>query len=109
MSNTPESDWKYMSSIQSTLLERLCERINQQMTTILNDTSLSAHERYLKIYQAVKTSDKDVARAFDDWRRSTLFSRLLEICRQKLMTDEELQKLSPETRQRVDSLKNLFA
>lgn len=109
MSDLPETDWKYMRALESTLLERLCQRINQQMTAILEQDDLSAYQRYHKIYQKTKTADKEIARAFDDWRRSTLFSRMLEIDRQQLMTAEEQQRLSAETRQRLDSTRRSFA
>ena len=105
MSNFPEADWKYMQGLRSTLIERLCERINQKTADILNDPAKTAYERYLAIYEKTQRDDRDVARAFDDWRRSTLPSVIFEIYRQGLFTESDLEGFTPETQERIESFK----
>ena len=42
------------------MLSMLCGRINEQSKDILNDQSESEHEKYLKMYDYIKKSDKIV-------------------------------------------------
>jgi hypothetical protein len=105
MSNFPEADWKYMRALKSTLVERLCERINQTTLSILNDPAKTAYERYLDIFEKTQKDDMDVASAFDDWRRSTIFTRIMDIHRQGLFTDGDLQGFTQETQERIDTCK----
>jgi hypothetical protein len=107
MSDLPEADWKYMRALKSTLLERLCERINRENAGLLNDSSRTAYERYLAVYEKMRKDDKKVASAFDDWRRSTLLFRIWDIHRQGLFTDSEVQGLTQETQELVNRFRNL--
>ncbi len=90
-----EADWKCLQRLKSTLLERLCERINQKTLGILNDPSKTPYEKSLAIYEKTRRDDRDVARAFDDWRRSRLGTIILELDRQGLFTESDLQGFSP--------------
>ena len=65
-----ESDWKYLRKIEADLLATLCNRINTKSQKILNEGSLSEHEKYLNLYRHIKKSDKIIADCFNDWRRS---------------------------------------
>ena len=105
MSDFPEADWKYMRALKSTLVERLCERINQKTLSMLNDPAKTAYERYLDIFEKTQKDDMDVASAFDDWRRSTISIRIMEIFRQGLFTDSEIQGFTQQTRERIDTHK----
>ena len=105
MSDFSEADWKYMRTLKSALLERLCERINQETVGILNDPAKTAYERYLDIFEKIRKDDMDVASAFDDWRRSTISIRIMEIFRQGLFTDSEIQGFTQQTKERIDAYK----
>ncbi len=105
MSDYPEADWKYMRALKPALLERLCERINQKTVSILNDPGKTAYERYLDMFEKTQKADMDVASAFDDWRRSTISTRILEIYRQGLFTESELQGFAQQTKERIDAHK----
>jgi len=70
---------------------------------MLNDPNRSAYQRYLDIFKQIQIDDEDVANAFNDWRRSTIDGKILEICRQGLFTNDELQGFTPETQQRIHS------
>lgn len=93
-----------MRKLKSTLLERLCERINKNTVTMLNNPNRSAYQRYLDIFKQIQIDNEAVANAFDDWRRSTIAWKILEIYRQELFTDGELQGFTLETQQRIHDL-----
>lgn len=103
MSDFPETDWKYMRALKPVLLGRLCERINQATVRVLNDSAKTAYERYLDIFEKMRKDDMDVASAFDDWRRSTISIRIMEIFRQGLFTDSEIQGFTQQTKERIDA------
>ena len=105
MSDFPEADWKYIRALKPALLERLCERINQKTVDILNDPAKTPYDRYLDIFEKTRKDDMDVSSAFDDWRRSTISVRIMDIFRQGLFTDSEIQGFTQQTRERIDARK----
>ena len=68
----PEKDWKYLRKIQAEMLSALCARINRQAVDLLQSHAESEHEKYRRLYEHVKDSDRVVADCFDDWRRSNI-------------------------------------
>ena len=105
MSDFPEADWKYMRALKSTLLERLCQRINQETARILSDSEKTSYEKYLEIFDKMRKDDMDIVKAFDDWRRSTISSRITEIYAQGLFTDIEIQGFTQQTKGIIDVCK----
>ena len=101
MSTFPEADWKYLRSIQDELLQRFCEKSNQKSKKILENSNLDSYERYKQLFNHTEDSDERLASCFDDWRRSTIFSRLLWIMKERLLSDAELHNLSSETQNRI--------
>jgi len=101
---TPECDWKYMTKIKDALLACLSDQINAKASAILADAECAAHKKYLSLYGHVQDSDRIMAICFDDWHRSTLFIKVLEIMHQDLLTPEQLQGLSAETREKLKTL-----
>ena len=108
MRSVCERDWKYLRSIQNSLLNRLCERANTESLQILADSSINSFKLYRRLYSHIKDSDRRVALCFDDWRRSTVFQRLMCIMSENLLTDEELRKLSQETQDSLEALRELW-
>ena len=68
MRDIPESDWKYMKNLKKVLLDRLCNRIldNLHEESSSPKREPDVHQQYLKIYQLIKKWDKLVADCFDD-------------------------------------------
>ena len=99
MRTIPESDWKYLRSIERDLIEKLCQRINKGAAQIIADDSMSQHERFLKLYVYIKKEDKVVADCFDDWRRSNAFEKTRFLRKNRLLTPEQIAKLSDEMQQ----------
>lgn len=84
-----ERDWKYLARIKAALLDRLCERILEQVQAAAADPSKGPHARYLEVFRILRERDDDVAIAFDDLRRSTLIERVISMHRLGLFTAEE--------------------
>ena len=97
-----EKDWKYLRSIEKELLSNLCRDINQSAVAILSSESGSEHDRYLKLYKHIDTSDRIMADCFNDWRRSNLCLKLLLLHKHNLLAAEHIAKLSDETRKLIN-------
>lgn len=103
MSDFKESDWKYMRSMKKTLLDRLCNRIldNIQAESNVVKREPDVHEQYLKVYRLIKKWDKIVADCFDDWSRSNLIFNILFLIKHQVITDAEIEQLSDETKKQL--------
>jgi hypothetical protein len=106
-SDLPESDWRRFKEVHAKLLERYCTRILEEVAAAAQGSEGSAHDRYSKVYKLVKERDKQMAHAFDDFRRSTAVMQLGIMPRMKLLTEEELSLFSEQTRIRVDAIGSL--
>ena len=95
----PESDWKVFRELRVTALERLCDRIMDEVKSTITLPGKSSHERYLKLYKLIHDRDRDVGRGFNDVRRSTATAQIGIIHKMGLFTAEELRRFSPQTLQ----------
>lgn len=96
-----ESDWRLLSQLRTAALERFCQRILSEIENINANHALSAHQRYLEIYQVIERHDKGIVQTFNDHRRSTAFFELAAIQSLGLLTPKEFQHFSQETRDAV--------
>lgn len=104
----PEEDWHILSHLKSVALDRLCSRILKKAAKIAEDeTQSTTHERYLKLYRHIINSDKDVARCFNDWRRSNAIFILANWKHEKLITDQEFGTFSEIIRNRVNLITSI--
>ena len=103
-SDIPESDWRRFKEVHTKLLERYCSRILEDVADAARGSEGSPHDRYLKVYKLVKERDKQMAQAFDDFRRSTAVMQLGIMRRMKLLTDNELSLFSEQTRTRIEGI-----
>lgn len=75
------------------------------MLSELGDVAAShdgtAHQRYIRAYKLIERHDKELARAFNDLRRSTAILQLGIMRRMNLLSDEDLSVFSEQTRTRV--------
>ena len=97
-SSIPESDWKYLRRIQPELLGALCSRINREAKSILESQSESEHEKYLRLFKHIDSSNRTLAECFDDWRRSNIWVKMLLLRREGLLTHEHLSKMSDQAK-----------
>ncbi|MFP4259425.1 MAG: hypothetical protein ACLFRE_10505 [Desulfovermiculus sp.] len=96
MRKISDSDWKQFKKVRELALERFSQRILDESRSILESTSLSAYERYLKLYKLIEKRDEEMAGTFDDLRRSTAILYLRGMFWLNLLTDEEVALFSPE-------------
>ena len=103
MNAIQESDWKYLRNPKKALLDRLCNRIldNIQTECSLKKRQPDVHQQYCKVYDLIKKQDKMVADCFDDWSRSNVIFKILFLIRYQVVTKEEIDNLSDETRERI--------
>jgi len=97
MREIKESDWKLLRRLHELALERYCRRVLDESEQLHTDTSQSAHQRYLAIYQLFHQRDKELARLFNDLRRSNALWQLAAIKGHGLLTGEEFAQFSEQT------------
>jgi hypothetical protein len=68
--------------------------VTQECRDILEDASLTAHERYLRLFAVLRDRDGELASAFDDLRRSRAIQMLATMIRLDVVTTEELEQFS---------------
>jgi hypothetical protein len=100
--NISERDWKIFRELRQIALERLCNQILTEAKAEIERPPKSSHEKYLSLYQLMEKRDDDVARAFNDFRRSTAIMQIGIIHSMGLFTPEELHRFSTETLQIVE-------
>ena len=99
-----ESEWKILRELKPIALDRFCQRVLAEVDRITTDTAKGAYERYLAVFKLIQQRDAELANAFDDLRRTTALQRLACIKFSGLLTNEELVRFSPETRDVIDFL-----
>ena len=104
-SSISESDWRRFKEVHRVLLERFCARTLDEIGAAIRAEG-TAHEKYLQIYKLLQKRDEEIARAFDDFRRSTATMQLYIMRRMGLLTDEELKMFSEDTQKTIRSLES---
>lgn len=103
-----ESDWKHLRNLKQILLERACSGINQEAQLVLNNVNgLSQYEVYISLYKHIEKKDKIIADCFNDHKRSKAIEIILNLLRHKLITDEEIQVFSDETKAIINKISNI--
>lgn len=97
MSHIRESDWQVLRRLKPVALDRFCERTLAECVQVAREGGDSAHERYLALYRLVHERDKELARAFNDLRRSSAINALIAMTSLDLLTAAELAEFSDET------------
>ena len=102
-----ESDWKIFRKVRELALERYCQRVLEDVRRVVDKKSSSSHERYLELWELLRDRDKTIAIAFNDARRSQAIIQLMNIDAENLLTEDELNQFSDETRERIAALREL--
>jgi len=103
----PESDWRHFKRMHQLLLERFCQRALDELAAVLRAREGTAHDQYRRAYELLEKRDEELARAFDDFRRSTAVMQLAIMRRMGLLSDEELKVFSEQTQQTVRGVDSL--
>jgi hypothetical protein len=104
MRDIKESDWKIFRKLHPVALERFCEHVLAESQLLHRDTKQTAHERFIALHRLFYERNKEVARLFDDFRRSTALIQIATIKHRGLLTDEEFSNFSEETQSFVASV-----
>ena len=107
LGNIPESDWRHFKRVHQVLLERFCQRALDDLRAMLRASEGTAHEQYRRAYEFLVDRDEELARAFDDFRRSTAVMQLAIMRRMGLLSDVELSVFSEQTQQTVRGVDSL--
>ena len=99
-----ESDWKLFRKLREVALERLCERVLGEIHALTVETGGSFHERYLRVYDLIRDRDKTIGWAFNDPRRSNAFIQLANIKDEGLLTPDEFDGFSEQTRKMIENI-----
>ena len=99
-----EADWKRLRQLHPIALDRLCQKALSEIQGQCARTDNSPHERYLSVYSTVEKRDRQVARIFNDLRRSNGLSRLALMVSHGLINAEELASFSSEAQSEVGML-----
>jgi hypothetical protein len=106
MRTMPERDWKKLRAIRERALNRFCTRILTELKSAIDTAALNAnaHKAYLDVYACLTERDKKVAHLFNDWRRSTAIFTLMAWVNAGVVTAEEFESLSDETKETVRAI-----
>jgi len=104
----PESDWKKFKNLRPLALKRYCDRVLNDVNNIIGDNEKSSHERYLKIYKLMRNRDKNLAQMFDGFARSKAKLQLMMFYGEDLISDDEVDQFSKETRNSIYRIKKDF-
>ena len=77
----PESDWKTFSELREVALERFCKRVLDEAQRFPLDMKRSYHQRYIELFRWLGERNDELAKAFDDPRRSQSSGSLLQSTR----------------------------
>jgi hypothetical protein len=102
-----ESDWRLLRQLKDVALERFCERVLKDIARRSSASRRTYHERYIEIHRLLERRDREVAEAFNGLRRSTAVQQLTVMYSLKLLTDAELARFSPDTRDAVEQFLRL--
>lgn len=104
MDKFPEKDWKIIRSMKDRLLDLACERILVKASNVIEQDDVRIYTKYIKLWELMKKEDKGIAAMFDEVKRSNAVLILALWRNNNLITDSEFDLFTPETRERVQSL-----
>jgi hypothetical protein len=100
-----EREWRTFKEVREKALARFYDRTLAEFSKVIDPASgVSGRDRYHRLYKLVRKRDRELANAFDDFRRSTYFQQLTIMCSMNLVTDEELARFHPQTQKSVKML-----
>ena len=102
--NVPESDWEVFRELREVALQRFCERVLEELLPLSQDRSRTHHERYLAVFRLIQKRDEQLAHAFNNPARSRMILQLAAIRALGLLSPDELERFTPETRSIVESV-----
>jgi hypothetical protein len=105
-----KSDKKIYHKLHDIALEKDMTKYNNDVIKIIEKykkNQLDFKETYLKIYEKVTQNDKKVAWRYDGISGSHYFNKILEFYANDLITEEDIQELSEDVRNRLIQIKQI--
>ncbi|MBL8473503.1 MAG: hypothetical protein KF778_08510 [Rhodocyclaceae bacterium] len=96
MRDIKEFDWKLVRTLYPVALDRYCRRALAHIETKCREPEPNRHQLYLDVHATMAEYDRQLARTFDDLRRSTAVLHLMSMVAQGLLEPNELAGFSPE-------------
>lgn len=103
-SDIRESDWKTLRKLAPIAMARAFDRSIDRIQTTISMNRKSQ----IKFWDIKNYADDQrliISRTFDGLTRSNSIERLAMIWAQDLLTDEEIEQFTPETRQKASQLR----
>jgi len=100
----PEADWKTLRGMKGILLKRASSRALERVEKIIGQQKADPHKAYIKLWRVLEDEDRKIARAFNDMKRSNALMKLLDMVRHDLLTKDELNKYTKETKERLEAI-----
>ena len=107
MRNIPEKDWKVIRKLKDELLERFCEKTINRIKHIIDNQGNSSYKTYLDLWKTMNQEDKKLSSMFDDLKRSTAINKITVWKRNSLISEDEFNLFSSETKELVEKLLSL--
>ncbi len=99
MHKPKESDWRIFRDSLPIWREKYLIKINQQISTILNDPQKTATERFWDIYEFQKKQSKILRFCLDRYSRSSMYLKLHAMVDCGMVTDKDLAAFSDELKE----------
>jgi hypothetical protein len=100
----PETDWKKLRSLKTRALNDACGRMLDAVAQLMQQRDGREHEVYLALYELIHQQDEVIASLFDDFKRSTAFSKLAAWQRQGLVSENDWALFTKETQVTVKAM-----
>lgn len=99
----PEADWKHWRRVREQALERFCAKALRDAARLETGPG-TAHERYLALYKLIERRDDQLGEIFEGPRRSAAYAQIAHAARARLLTSEEVDGFSEDTRRVIEFL-----
>jgi hypothetical protein len=99
-----EADWKIFKHVRERALQRFCQQVLDDIDVTSREATLTAHDRYIKIFDLMQARDRQLAAAFDKLSRSDAAFRLMLMRTLGLVSEEDLARFTPEFQQQTTPL-----
>ena len=107
MSDLPEADWKVFRKIHAAALQRFFASVLDEAQQLTSIPGRRPHVQYLKLYKLIEKRDRELADAFNDYRRSTALGQMAKIQCLGVVAEEELLAFSERTRERLENIRQI--
>jgi len=107
MRSIAEKDWKLLRSMVDRKLDQACGKLLGEIeSTIHGKKDSGNHKAYLAVYKIVDSGDREIAKMFDNLRRSTAIMTLANWKHNGLLTTQELAEFSDQTQATIELITN---